>query len=104
MRHSKTHIEKELGSDYTVSKRLKKIIDALPVKPGMRVLEIGCGPGAAARAIAAQIGSGFVLGIDRSQKAIDQAINGSHSLIEAKRLNFRRAAGENESQADRAVA
>jgi len=43
------------------------------LKPGLRVLEIGCGPGAAAREVAARIGSGYVLGIDRSPPAIAQA-------------------------------
>lgn len=28
-----------------ISKRLQDIIDALPLKSGMRVIEIGCGPG-----------------------------------------------------------
>ena len=60
-----------------LSSRLREIVDALPLKPGMRVLEIGCGPGAMAREIAARIGNGHVLGIDRSAKAIAQARAGS---------------------------
>ena len=51
-----------------LSPRLQMIVDALPLLPGMRVLEIGCGPGAAARAVAGRVE--FVLGIDRSAKAI----------------------------------
>jgi SAM-dependent methyltransferase len=43
----------------------------------MRVLEIGCGPGAAARAVAERIGEGHVLGIDRSARAIAQARAGT---------------------------
>lgn len=60
----------------------------------MRVLEIGCGPGAAARAVAHRLGSGFVLAIDRSRKAIDAAIAGSRDEIAAGRLNFRWAPAE----------
>ena len=60
-----------------LSSRLREIVDALPLEPGMRVLEIGCGPGAMAREIAARIGNGHVLGIDRSAKAIAQARAGS---------------------------
>lgn len=49
-------------------------MDALPLFPGARVLEIGCGPGAAAREVAKRIGeSGYILAIDRSAKAIQQA-------------------------------
>lgn len=77
-----------------VSKRLKEIIDALPLKPGLRVLEIGCGPGVMAREMAKRIGSGHVLGIDRSGKAIRQAIAGSGEQIQMGTLSFRQVAIE----------
>ena len=60
----------------------------------MRVLEIGCGPGAAAREVARCIGDGFVLGIDRSAKAIAAAVQGSAVQIASRRLAFRQAAAE----------
>jgi cyclopropane fatty-acyl-phospholipid synthase-like methyltransferase len=56
-----------------LSPRLAEILEALPLAPGMRVLEIGCGPGALARAIAERVAGGSVLAIDRSAKAIKQA-------------------------------
>jgi SAM-dependent methyltransferase len=74
-----------------LSPRLAAIVQALPLKPGLRVLEIGCGPGAATRAVAGRIGNGYVLGVDRSAKAIAQAVSGSAPLIEAGRLGFRLA-------------
>lgn len=37
--------------DTKLSKRLLEIVDALPLRDGIRVLEIGCGPGAMAREI-----------------------------------------------------
>jgi SAM-dependent methyltransferase len=77
-----------------LSPRLAAIVDALPLQPGMRVLEIGCGPGAAARAVARRVGNGYVLGIDRSAKAIAQALAGSLAEIEAGHLGFRVAAIE----------
>ena len=55
----------------------------------MRVLEVGCGPGAAAREVARRIGPGHVLGIDRSTAAIAQALGGSRALVEAGVLGFR---------------
>ena len=66
-------------------------MEALPLKPGLRVLEIGCGPGAAAREVAARIGSGYVLGIDRSARAIAQATT---LCADTPNLAFRVAAVE----------
>ena len=77
-----------------LSQRLQAVVDALPLVEGMRVLEIGCGPGAAARAVAHRIGSGYVLGIDRSAAAIAQAVAGSQVQIAAGTLEFRQAAAE----------
>lgn len=77
-----------------ISPRLLAIVDALPLRPGLRVLEIGCGPGAAARAVAERIGNGHVLALDRSSRAIAQAIAASAEQIEAGVLSFRQVAIE----------
>lgn len=54
-----------------LSLRLRRVIDALPLEPGMRVLEIGGAPGAAAREVAARVGPhGHVLVLDRSETGI----------------------------------
>ena len=77
-----------------LSPRLAAVVEALPLSPGLRVLEIGCGPGAAARAVAGRVGNGHVLGIDRSSKAIAQAIAGSRVEMASGRLRFRQVAVE----------
>jgi SAM-dependent methyltransferase len=77
-----------------LSPRLALIVEALPLKPGLRVLEIGCGPGAAARAVSKKIGNGYILGIDRSAKAITQAKAGSVAELAAGRLGFRQVSIE----------
>jgi cyclopropane fatty-acyl-phospholipid synthase-like methyltransferase len=77
-----------------LSKRLADIVDKLPLKGGLRVLEIGCGPGAMAREIAKRIGNGYVLAIDRSAKAIHQATTGSKAEIETGVLLFRQVSIE----------
>lgn len=77
-----------------LSARLAEIVDALPLRPGMRVLEIGCGLGAAARAIARRIGDGHILAIDRSAKAVRQAIAGSTTEIASGRMSVRQVAVE----------
>ena len=60
-----------------LSKRLADIVNALPLKDNVKVLEIGCRPGAMAREILRRIGNRHILAIDRSAKAIQQAIAGS---------------------------
>lgn len=77
-----------------ISKRLAEIVDALPLFDGIRVLEIGCGPGAAAREIANRIGKGHILAIDRSAKAINQAIELSQKEMASGCLSFKRVAIE----------
>jgi SAM-dependent methyltransferase len=76
------------------SPRIAAAIAALPLGPHMRVLEIGCGPGVAARAISRRLTSGKIIAIDRSAKAIAQAIAGSAEEIASGRLEFRQAAIE----------
>lgn len=77
-----------------LSPRPAEIVDALPLMPEARVLEIGCGPGAAARAVAARLTSGHVLAIDRSAKAIAQAEAASAQEIAAGRMSVRQVAAE----------
>jgi SAM-dependent methyltransferase len=77
-----------------LSPRLAAIVDALPLRPGLRVLEVGCGPGAAARAVAARIGGGHVLAIDRSASAVRQAARASAAQIADGLLSVRRVAAE----------
>ncbi|WP_437736079.1 SAM-dependent methyltransferase [Sorangium sp. So ce1335] len=77
-----------------LSPRLAAIVEALPLRPGLRVLEIGCGPGVAARAVARRIGEGHVLAIDRSARAVAQAMAGSGAELAAGRLSFRHVAIE----------
>lgn len=52
-----------------LSSRLAEILDVLPLRAGLRVLEIGGAPGPLARAIAARVApTGFVLVVDRSER------------------------------------
>lgn len=93
-----------------ISTRLLEIVNVLPLKEGIRVLEIGCGPGSMAREISTRIGNGHILAIDRSAKAIQQAISGSKTEMESGRLSYRQVSIEkfelepNEKPFDIAVA
>ena len=78
-----------------ISPRLAAIVDALPLTPRSRVLEIGCGSGAAARAVARRLDDGgHILAIDRSAKAVAQARAGSAAEIASGRMSVRQVAAE----------
>jgi SAM-dependent methyltransferase len=69
------------------------LTDVLGLEPGARILDVGCGPGRHARALAA---SGFeVVGIDISQRFVDLASEGAppgatFERIDARALDFDR--------------
>lgn len=77
-----------------LSARLAAIVDALPLGPGLRVLEIGGAPGAAAKAVAHRIGDGHILVIDRSAKGVALVERNAAVEIAAGRLSVRRVAAE----------
>ena len=77
-----------------LSPRLAAVVDALPLRPDSRVLEIGCGPGAAARAVADRLVGGHVLAVDRSARAVEQASALSARQVAAGRLRLRHVAAE----------
>lgn len=77
-----------------LSPRLAAIVNALPLQSHSRVIEIGCGPGAAARAVAARLTTGHILAIDRSATAIAQAEAAAVDEIRSGRMSVRRVAAE----------
>lgn len=77
-----------------ISPRIAKAIAALPLRPDMHVLEIGCGPGVAAREISRLLTTGRIVALDRSARAIAQAQAGSVEELASGRLEFRQCAAE----------
>lgn len=73
-----------------ISKRLEEIVTALPLKEGQRILEIGCGTGVLAREIANRLSNVYLLGLDRSAKAIEQCISSSNAEISNGKLKFKK--------------
>jgi protein-L-isoaspartate O-methyltransferase len=78
----------------TLSPRLAAVVHALPLRPGLRVLEIGGAPGAAARAVAHLIGDGHILVIDRSATGVGQIERTAAAEIAAGVLSTRQVAAE----------
>lgn len=77
-----------------LSPRLAAIVEALPLRPDMRVLEIGGGPGAAARTVADRLTCGHITMIDRSAAAIRQAQKACADRIAEGRMSVRQSAAE----------
>lgn len=67
-------------------------LSRLDLRPGERVLEIGCGPGAALRDVARRVGgSGLVAGIDPSDVMVRQAVRRNRKAIRQRRVEVRLA-------------
>lgn len=78
-----------------LSPRLADIVETLPLKPGIRVLEIGGAPGAAARAVCERIApGGHILVIDRSARGVQQIERSAAAEIAAGLLSTRCVAAE----------
>jgi cyclopropane fatty-acyl-phospholipid synthase-like methyltransferase len=71
--------------------RIRWAVDLLDVRPGDRILEIGCGGGVALSLIAARLRRGHVVGIDRSPIAVRRAAERNAVHIEAGRVRVQRA-------------
>lgn len=65
-----------------LSDRLLRVVEALPLEPGLRVLEVGGAPGAAAREVARRVGpTGRVLVVDRSAKGVSLTLRGAAAEV-----------------------
>lgn len=68
--------------------RLRWAVDRLDVRPGDRILEIGCGRGIAAELVCELLSGGSYFGIDRSASAIKGAEARNARNIAAGRAEF----------------
>ncbi len=63
-------------------------VGLLGVRPGDRILEIGCGPGVALKACAEQAKLGVVVGVDHSQAMLAQAARRNRRAIARGRVQL----------------
>ncbi|TCK27136.1 class I SAM-dependent methyltransferase [Pseudonocardia endophytica] len=74
-----------------VPDRVRGAVDVVAAGPDTRVLEIGCGPGAAASLICpALTGSGWMIAADRSETAVALTIERNTEHVASGRLDVRR--------------
>ena len=70
------------------SRRLEAIVESLGIRPGDRILEIGCGHGVAATLVCERLVTGHLTAIDRSRKMITAAQRQNAAFVEAGRAEF----------------
>ncbi|HSJ22502.1 MAG TPA: class I SAM-dependent methyltransferase [Nocardioidaceae bacterium] len=84
-----------------MSERLRRVVDALGVRPDDRVLEIGCGYGVAATMVCDLVDTGRFTAIDRSAKMIEAARVRNAAHVQSGKAEFLVARVEDMDLGDR---
>jgi SAM-dependent methyltransferase len=83
------------------SERFVWAVDALDVRPGDHLLEVGCGHGVAVSLLCERLTTGTITAIDRSPKMIEMATRRNREHVDAGRALFEAIALEDADLGDR---
>ncbi|SFQ99048.1 Methyltransferase domain-containing protein [Lentzea waywayandensis] len=86
---------------WTMSERLRGVVGQLAIRPGDRVLEIGCGQGVAATLVCELLSTGTLTAIDRSTKMIEAATRRNAPYVASGKAEFLIASLEDMNLGDR---
>ncbi|MFD4638894.1 class I SAM-dependent methyltransferase [Lentzea sp. NPDC058436] len=84
-----------------MSERLRGVVDQLALRPGDRVLEIGCGQGVAATMVCQLLSTGTLTAIDRSVKMVEAATRRNAPYVASGKAEFLIASLEDMNLGDR---
>lgn len=73
----------------TIPARIRWGVDLMDVQPGDQLLEIGCGPGAAAELVCSRLETGKLFAIDRAESGVDRTKRRCAEYVDAGRLTVR---------------
>ncbi len=76
-------------AQHQVPARITWAVGVLDVQPADQILEIGCGPGAAAEIICARLVKGKLFAIDRSESGVDRTKRRNAEYVASGRLTVR---------------
>jgi cyclopropane fatty-acyl-phospholipid synthase-like methyltransferase len=71
-----------------MSKRIEAIVRRMKVRPGDRILEIGCGFGVSSTLICEQLTGGLYVAVDRSETSIKAATKRNARFVESGKAQF----------------
>jgi len=86
---------------WTMSERLRGVVGQLAIRPGDRVLEIGCGQGVAAAMVCRLLTTGTLTAIDRSVKMVEAATRRNAEYVASGKAEFLIASLEDVNLGDR---
>ncbi|MFD9700738.1 class I SAM-dependent methyltransferase [Lentzea sp. NPDC059081] len=84
-----------------MSERLREVVGHLAIRPGDRVLEIGCGQGVAATMVCQVLSTGTLTAIDRSVRMVEAATRRNAPYVASGKAEFLIASLEDVNLGDR---